>query len=108
MTHEEHSNAPLLAPAEPRLAPLWNVVLLDDDDHSYAYVIEMLGRLFGHSRTRAYQMACDVDNAGRVILETVVYERAEFKRDQVHAYGADWRIEHCAGSMSALLEPVEC
>ena len=53
-------------------------------------------------------MACDVDNAGRVILETVVYERAEFKRDQVHAYGADWRIEHCAGSMSALLEPVEC
>jgi ATP-dependent Clp protease adaptor protein ClpS len=29
------------------LTPLWHVVLLDDNDHTYDYVIEMLVRLFG-------------------------------------------------------------
>ena len=31
-----------------RRQPPYNVVLLDDDDHTYAYVIEMLKALFGH------------------------------------------------------------
>jgi ATP-dependent Clp protease adaptor protein ClpS len=87
--------------------PRYHVVLLDDDDHSYDYVIEMLMQLFHHSATKAFQMACKVDLAGRVIVDTTTKERAELKRDQIHAYGADWRIEHCKGSMSAKVEPVE-
>ena len=94
------------AVAEPVLAPRWNVILVDDDDHSYDYVIEMLAKLFYHDVTRAYQMAKEVDASGRVIVETTMLERAEFKRDQIHAFGADWRIERCAGSMSAVLERV--
>jgi len=35
------------------LAPRWNVVLLDDDDHSYEYVVEMLGALVGHTTQTA-------------------------------------------------------
>ena len=85
--------------------PMYHVILLDDDDHSYEYVIEMLGQLFSHSLQTAYRMAVEVDATGRVILATLPLERAEFKRDQVHAYGKDWRIDHCAGSMSADLEP---
>ena len=91
------------AVAKPRTAPLWHVVLLDDDDHTYAYVIEMLGKLFGHSPETAYGMACEVDATGRVIVETTVFERAEFKQQQIHAYGPDWRLERCAGSMTATL-----
>lgn len=95
-----------LAVAEPAAAPRWNVILVDDDDHSYDYVIEMLAKLFRHDVNRAYQMAKEVDASGRVIVETTMLERAEFKRDQIHAFGADWRIERCAGSMSAVLERV--
>ncbi|MCK4342986.1 MAG: ATP-dependent Clp protease adaptor ClpS [Phycisphaerae bacterium] len=95
------------AAAKPRTAPLWHVVLLDDDDHTYAYVIEMLNRLFGHSLATAYRMACEVDTTGRVIVETTYFERAEFKQQQIHACGPDWRIERCAGSMTADLEPAE-
>ncbi|MCB0291502.1 MAG: ATP-dependent Clp protease adaptor ClpS [Calditrichaeota bacterium] len=87
--------------------PRYNVVLLDDDDHTYEYVIEMLRKLFGHSHETAFQMACEVDNAGRVIVDTTSKERAELKRDQIHAYGADWRIPRCKGSMSATIEPAE-
>lgn len=88
-----------------RTAPLWHVVLLDDEDHTYDYVIEMLMELFGHSPQAAYLMACEVDEASRVVVDTTTQERAELKRDQIHAYGADWRITRCCGSMSSRIEP---
>lgn len=87
------------------LVPLYHVILLDDDDHSYEYVIEMLMDIFGHSERKAYDMACEVDSKKRVIVETTYKERAEMKRDQIRSYGADWRIPHCRGSMSAIIEP---
>jgi ATP-dependent Clp protease adaptor protein ClpS len=90
-----------------RLAPRWQVVLLNDDDHTYEYVIEMLVKLFQHTIETAYRMACEVDKAGRVVVDTTSKERAELKRDQIHAYGADWRLPRSKGSMSAEIEPVE-
>ena len=97
------------APPRPRQdkLPPYNVVLLDDDDHTYAYVIEMLGKLFGYGEPRAYQMAREVDNTGRVIVLTTHKEKAELKRDQITAYGADVRMASSKGSMSALIEPAE-
>ena len=86
-------------------APLYNVVLLDDDDHSYDYVIEMLQKIFCFSVQQALQHAVEVDTTGRTILITCGLEEAEFARDQVHAYGADPRIPRCRGSMSAIVEP---
>lgn len=87
--------------------PRYHVILLDDNDHTYDYVIEMLMQVFRHSRERAFMMACEVDAAGRVIVDTTTQERAELKRDQIHAYGPDWRIDRCKGSMSATIEPAE-
>lgn len=87
--------------------PRYNVVLLNDDDHTYEYVIRMLGELFGHSEQKAYLMAKEVDNVGRVIVLTTTKEHAELKRDQIHAYGPDPLLERSAGSMSAVIEPVE-
>lgn len=91
--------------AETRTLPPYNVVLLNDDDHTYDYVIEMLMRLFGHPAVLAYLMALEVDTTGRVIVFTTHLERAELERDRIHAYGADRRIPRCKGSMSALIEP---
>lgn len=83
------------------------MVLLDDNDHTYDYVIEMLCTLFKMNPDAALQRACEVDATGRAIVETTSLERAELKRDQIHAYGADWRLERSKGSMSARLEPAE-
>src|SRR5882724_12004653 len=102
--------APVVRPAteeELRLQPPYHVVLLNDDDHTYEYVIEMLGKLFGHGREKAFLMAQEVDTTGRVIVWTGSLEQAEVKRDRIHGYGADWRIPRCKGSMSALVEPAE-
>lgn len=92
------------APRVRRLPP-HHLVLLDDDDHSYAYVIRMLQALFAHSRATAYRMAEEVDACGRVIVLTTSLEVAELKRDQIHAFGPDLQIPRCAGSMSAVVEP---
>jgi ATP-dependent Clp protease adaptor protein ClpS len=89
-----------------RRQPPYHVILLDDDDHTYEYVIRMLQELFAHSYETAYLMAVEVDTTGRVIVLTTTKEHAELKRDQIHAFGADpLSSRGCAGSMSAVIEP---
>ena len=85
--------------------PPYNVVLLDDDEHSFEYVIYMLKKLFGHSLEKGYKMAVEVDTTGRVVVATTHLEQAELKRDQIHAFGSDPLIPRCKGSMSAVIEP---
>ena len=50
--------------------PPYNVVLLDDNDHSYEYVILMLKKIFGHPIEKGYEMAQEVDATGRVVVAT--------------------------------------
>jgi len=90
---------------EDEATPLYNVVLLDDDEHTYDYVVEMLMKLFLCSHQRAYQHALEVDSMKRTVVMTCEQEQANFARDQIHGYGADWRMEHSKGSMSAIIEP---
>jgi len=90
-----------------RHAPLFHVVLLDDNEHTYDYVIEMLQRLFLFSLEEAFRHAVEVDTTGRTIVITCGLHEAEFARDQIHAYGPDPRIPESKGSMSAVLEPTE-
>jgi ATP-dependent Clp protease adaptor protein ClpS len=104
-TVEEEVDVQCQEDQEPKILPPYHVVLMDDNDHTYDYVIEMLAKLFGHPIEQAYLMACEVDTAGRVIVDTTTKERAELKRDQIHAYGPDWRLDRCQGSMSSVIEP---
>ena len=87
--------------------PPFNVVLLDDDHHTYAYEIEMLVALFGHDPVKAFKMAEEVDTKGRVIVLTTHKEKAELKRDQILAYGPDVRLARSKHSMGAVIEPAE-
>ncbi|MCP4190934.1 MAG: ATP-dependent Clp protease adaptor ClpS [Planctomycetaceae bacterium] len=89
----------------PKQQPRYHVILWDDDDHSYDYVIRMMQKLFGHTYERGYEMASQVDAAGRTICLTTTMEHAELKRDQIHAFGRDDRIACCKGSMSSSIEP---
>jgi ATP-dependent Clp protease adaptor protein ClpS len=90
----------------PKRQPRYNVILWNDDDHTYAYVITMLMELFGYPPEKGFQMAKEVDTQGRVIVLTSTLEHAELKRDQIHAYGKDAEIKDCKGAMYATLEPV--
>ena len=89
-----------------RRQPPYNVILHNDDDHTFEYVITMMQELFGHPREKGYQIALEVHTSGRAVVLTTTKEHAELKRDQIHAYGPDpLSSRECKGSMSASIEP---
>lgn len=90
-----------------RRQPPYHVILLNDDDHSYEYVILMLLELFNHPVETGFLLAQEVDRTGRAVVCTTSLERAELKQEQIHAYGPDPRIARCQGSMTAEIEPAE-
>ena len=89
---------------KPKQQPRYHVILWDDDDHSYEYVVGMMRALFGHQTQYGFQIAKEVDNSGRAICLTTTLEHAELKRDQIHAFGHDPAIRRCQGAMSASIE----
>lgn len=85
--------------------PRYNVILWDDSDHSYQYVVMMMRKLFRHPVEKGFEIATEVDCSGKAICLTTTLEHAELKRDQIHSYGKDDLIPRCKGSMSATIEP---
>jgi len=85
----------------------WNVILLDDDHHTYEYVMRMVGKLFGHNVASAFEVAKTVDSRGRAICVTTHKELAELRVQQVHGFGPDPLMSESAGSMSAVMEPAQ-
>jgi ATP-dependent Clp protease adaptor protein ClpS len=84
--------------------PRYHVVLWDDNDHTYNYVIRMLQSLFAVDRETGFQIAETVDTRGRAICLTTTLEHAELKRDQIRAFGKDDRLSSSSGSMLATIE----
>lgn len=91
---------------KPKKQPRYHVILWDDSDHSYDYVVLMMKQVFRHPIETGFQIAKEVDSRGRAICLTTTLEHAELKRDQIHSFGKDELIARCKGSMSATIEPV--
>lgn len=90
---------------KPRRQPRYHVVLWNDNDHTYIYVIRMMKELFGLTPEKGYKVAKTVHHHGKAICMTTTRELAELKRDQIKAFGKDPDIPRCKGSMSASIEP---
>lgn len=103
-TPAEPAPRPAAASPRPRRQPRYHVILWNDDDHSYQYVIGMLQTIFGHPQERGFKLAQEVDRTGRAIVLTTTMEHAELKRDQIHAFGADRLVARCKGAMKASIE----
>jgi ATP-dependent Clp protease adaptor protein ClpS len=88
-----------------RRLPPYNVVILNDEEHTFEYVIELLTKLFAHSLTRAKELTWEIHSRGRAIVYTTHKEKAELKRDQVLAYGADPRMSISKASLGCYIEP---
>ena len=87
------------------LSKLYHVIILNDDEHTFDYVVEMLEAVFSLPYATALAHTMEADATGSSIVLTTSLEEAESKRDQVHAYGPDWRLPHSRGSVAALVEP---
>jgi ATP-dependent Clp protease adaptor protein ClpS len=85
--------------------PRYHVILWDDPEHTFDYVIDMMQELFRMQPTAGKQIADEVDRTGRAICLTTTREHAELKRDQIKAYGRDPNSSKSTGSMAASIEP---
>ncbi|MEM1063379.1 MAG: ATP-dependent Clp protease adaptor ClpS [Planctomycetota bacterium] len=75
---------------KPKCPRQYVVVIENDDDHTFDYVIDALRKVFGHPQTRAAWLAMKVHTAGRAPVWSGSLEVAELKRDQVRTYGVDF------------------
>jgi len=84
--------------------PPYHVILLDDDDHTYEYVIEMLRAVFGMSQEKAYLHACEVDSSKRTIVLTTSRSTPSSRRSRC-TRTAPTAHPALQGLMSAVIEP---
>lgn len=82
----------------------WRVVLWDDDDHTYDYVIEMLIEVCQMTWEKAFQHAIEVDTQKKTVVFSGELEHAEFVQERILEYGPDPRMSNSKGSMTATLE----
>jgi len=113
---EEHFEEPIVRTAtatrskavpstETRRQPPYNVIILNDEEHSFPYVIELLIKLFRHSVPTAEALTMQIHLTGRAIVYTTHKEKAELKRDQVLAYGPDPSMKESKTSLGCYIEP---
>jgi ATP-dependent Clp protease adaptor protein ClpS len=85
--------------------PPYNVVILNDEEHTFDYVIELLVKIFRHSLPTAQELTWRIHSTGRAIVYTTHKEKAELKRDQVLAWGPDPRMSVSKGPLGCYIEP---
>jgi len=92
---------------DPKPQPPYAVVVLNDDDHTYPYVIDTLCRVCHHPAERAFQLARQIDQTGRAVVWSGTLEVAELKRDQIRGMGPDFYAEHVVTyPLGVVLEPM--
>ena len=72
-----------------RTAPWWNVILHNDEEHSYPYVIAMIKDVFHKNMDQAKEITKQIDLIGVATVHTCEKEKAELFQEKVHAWGAD-------------------
>jgi ATP-dependent Clp protease adaptor protein ClpS len=85
--------------------PPYNVIVLNDEEHTFDYVIELLTKLFRHSLKTATELTWRIHLSGRAVVYTTHKEKAELKRDQVLSYGPDPRMSISKGPLGCYIEP---
>jgi ATP-dependent Clp protease adaptor protein ClpS len=83
------STATLPSLSPPIILPPHVVVLENDDDHTFAYVTEVLVKVFKYSVAEAQKITMDVHKNGEAVVWTGQKEIAELKAEQVTNFGPD-------------------
>jgi ATP-dependent Clp protease adaptor protein ClpS len=66
-----------------RRVPPYNVIMENDEDHSFEWVVGVLIKALGYTTERAFQLTHEADMQGRAVVWTGPREVAELKLDQI-------------------------
>jgi ATP-dependent Clp protease adaptor protein ClpS len=79
----------------------WKVVLFNDEEHTYDYVVEMLTSACKLSRENAFRCAVEVDMTGKTIVYYGTRSDCEAVCGKILSYGPDHRLPQSMASMNA-------
>jgi ATP-dependent Clp protease adaptor protein ClpS len=74
----------------PKKLPPYAVVVFNDEQHTFQYVVETFTKVFGYPLEKSYSLAVEIHNRGRGIVWSGSKELAELKRDQIRSAGPDF------------------
>src|SRR5262245_39632623 len=74
----------------PKPQPPFAVIVLNDDRHTFPYVIETFQKVFGFALQRAKQLAQEIHLRGETIVWSGTRELAELKEEQIRSAGTDY------------------
>jgi ATP-dependent Clp protease adaptor protein ClpS len=95
------------ADATPKKQPPYAVVVLNDDVHTFEYVIETFTKVFGYPHEKSLALALQIHTAGRGIVWSGSLKVAELKRDQLRSAGPDfYAAEKVDGPLHVTIEPL--
>jgi ATP-dependent Clp protease adaptor protein ClpS len=69
-----------------RRVPPYNVILLNDDDHSMEFVVEVLCKALAISVEKAFQFMLHAHTTGEAVVWTAPKEVAELKAEQIQTF----------------------
>jgi ATP-dependent Clp protease adaptor protein ClpS len=75
---------------KPKPQPPYAVIVLNDDLHTFAYVIETLQKVFGFAVEKGFKLAEEIHLRGETIVWSGTRELAELKQEQVRSAGTDY------------------
>jgi ATP-dependent Clp protease adaptor protein ClpS len=66
--------------------PPYNVILENDDHHSFGFVVDVLQKALGYNQQRAFQLTKLAHESGRSVVWTGPKEVAELKHEQIRTF----------------------
>jgi ATP-dependent Clp protease adaptor protein ClpS len=97
--------APEQERVETRRLPPYNVILANDDHHSFEFVIDVLRKALGCSQERAALLAMEAHRQGRAIVWTGSKEVAELKAEQIQSFHETRGNGQKLGPLGVTIEP---
>ena len=78
------------ADAKPKVQPPYAVIVHNDEEHSFQYVIDTFMKVFGYPLEKGYSLALQIHTEGKALVWSGAREVAELKRDQIRSAGPDF------------------
>jgi ATP-dependent Clp protease adaptor protein ClpS len=102
---EAHVKAKRRKEKRTRRIPPYNVILENDDYHSFEFVMEVLQKALGCNQERAFLLTQQAHTTGRAVVWTGTKEVAELKHDQIRTFEEIRADGRKLGPLGCSIEP---
>ena len=93
---------------KPHRNPRYAVVIENDEDHTFSYLVDVLRGVCAHTKEDAERLTDKIDKTGRAAVWTGPLEVAELKRDQIREFGPDtYNKPPVTIPLQVTIEPIE-